>query len=297
LTESILMNNLDLNNLTILHQKFVDYLKDSGRAHATILAYGKDIEQLIEFVQKNGKNQANQIDQRDIQAFKKHLADKEYAPKTISRKLNSIKTFFRFVKKKDIVEKSPAEEVSHPKYKVKPPRVLSTLEYRALRDVCRDDVRMSAIIELLLQTGIRIGELSSLKIEDIKEDSLIVQPYESHSGRKIPLNKAARAAINRYLAARPQTRSKSLFVTKTGRRFLVRNIRSAINRYFKLANIKDATVNDLRNTFIAHQLKSGMPLTVVSKIAGHKRLVTTEKYLKVIDKPQEKKNSVKIQEL
>jgi site-specific recombinase XerD len=158
------------------------------------------------------------------------------------------------------------------------------MEYRALRDACRDDIRVHAIIELLLQTGIRIGELANLHLEDIESDKLIIRPYESHSGREVPLNKSAQQALSSYLKIRPKTRVKNVFVTKNGKAFLIRNVRTAIDRYFRLADIKNAKVNDLRHTFIAHQLQAGTPLMLISKLVGHKRLSTTEKYLKIIKK-------------
>ena len=89
-------------------------------------------------------------------------------------------------------------------------------------------------------------------------------------------------ALKHYLEIRPKSGDDTLFVTKTGRPLLVRNIRTAIDRYFKLAGIKNAKVNDLRHTFVAHHLMSGTSLVLVSKLAGHKRLATTEKYLNLI---------------
>jgi integrase len=182
---------------------------------------------------------------------------------------------------------------------VAPPRVLSKLEYRALRDACRDDKRMSSVIELLLQTGIRIGELAQLQIEDVNFDKkqLYVRAYESRDGRTIPLNDPAIKALKGYLDIRPQSDNRTLFLTKNGHPFLVRNIRTAIDRYFKLAGIENAKVNDLRHTFIIHQLKSGTPLTYVSKLVGHKRLSTTEKYLKLIDTDKIEKDTVHLEEL
>ncbi len=79
------------------------------------------------------------------------------------------------------------------------------------------------------------------------------------------------------------SRSKNVFVTKTGKTLLARNIRSLLNRYFNRADIKEVKVNDLRNTFIVFQLKSGVPIDVVSQVVGHKRISTTEKYLELIE--------------
>jgi site-specific recombinase XerD len=283
------------------HSKFIDHLKGQGRSSATVLAYGKDIEQLGDFLAQLNKGRVNEITTKDLQAFMAKLAKEGYTPKSISRKTNSTKTFFRFLKINDYVTDDPAALLEHPKFEMKPPRILSKTEYRALRDAARADIRMSAIIELLLQTGIRIGELARLKVSDVKFGSggktgeLHVPAGESYPERTVPLNKAAESSVKSYLEIRPKARDETLFVTKTGRPLLVRNIRTAIDRYFKLAGIRDAKVNDLRHTFVAHHLMSGTSLVLVSKLAGHKRLATTEKYLNLIQGRLEE--PIKLEEL
>ena len=104
------------------------------------------------------------------------------------------------------------------------------------------------------------------------------------------MNKPARAALDRYLPSRPKNaKTATLFVTKTGRPLLIRNIRTSIDRYFKAAGILSARVNDLRHTFIAHHLAAGTSPVLLSKLVGHKRITTTEKYLDYIkDLPLEK---------
>ncbi len=269
--------------LKTARQQFLDFLKEKGRASATILAYGADLKQLISFCEKLKRNSVTNITNSDLNAFKEFLTKDNYTAKSISRKINSIKTFFKYlVAQKHLID-NPAVSLSHPKYEVKAPRILSKMEYRALRDVCRQDARIYAIVEIFLQTGVRIAELAGLQLEDVK-DNIIIKPYESRLARKIPLNKPAKAAVENYLKTRPKSKSTHLFITKTGKSFLVRNIRSCLNRYFKLAGIENAKVNDLRHTFIAHQLRAGTPLTLVSKITGHKRLSTTEKYLSLVKK-------------
>lgn len=282
------------------HNKFIDHLKNQGRSSATVLAYGKDIEQLKNFLTELERNKVHEISTKDLQAFMAKLSKEGYTPKSISRKTNSTKTFFRFLKINDFITDDPATLLEHPKFEMKPPRILTKTEYRALRDAARSDVRMSAIIELLLQTGIRIGELARLKISDAKfgnakPGELHVPAGESYPERNVPLNKAGEVALKHYLEIRPKSREDTLFVTKTGRPLLVRNIRTAIDRYFKLAGIKNAKVNDLRHTFVAHHLMAGTSLVLVSKLAGHKRLATTEKYLNLIQGRLEE--PVKLEEL
>lgn len=277
------------------HQQFIEYLQGLKRAHATILAYSKDIEQLLSYLDESGKKLLSYVQKEDLEGFLKKLSDEGYTPKSLSRKINSIKTFYRFLKSQNSISANPAAEITHPKYEVKPPRVLSKMEYRALRDACRGDARTYAIVELFLQTGVRIGELANLRLSDGKEKDLIIRALEGHPERSVPLNKAGKAAFDRWLEIRPKSTSDALFITKTGRPLLVRNIRTTIDRYFRLAGIENAKVNDLRHTFIAHHLASGTPLTVISKLVGHKRLSTTEKYLDLVkDKMVE---NVKLEEL
>jgi len=283
-------------SLSSAHEKFVEYLKSQKRSISTILAYGKDIEQLVSFLDGKKITQATSITSEHLDQFKEDFIQKGYTLKSISRKINSIKTFFRFLKSKGLVDEDPATAVSHPKYEVKPPRILSKMEYRALRDACREDGRMAAIVELMLQTGIRIGELARLELSNIRENEIYVKPYESQPERTIPLNKAASEALNQYLSERPKTKNKAVFITKTGRPLLVRNIRTSIDRYFRIAGIENAKVNDLRNTWLVYHLASGASVVLLQKLAGHKRLSTTEKYLQFV-KEKTGAEKVKLEEL
>lgn len=281
------------------HQQFIGHLKGKSRASATILAYGKDIDQLVSYLEKLGKTDPLQVATEDLQFFMDGLAKESYTPKSVSRKTNSTKTFFKFLKTSNLIQNDPASALEHPKFENKPPRILTKMEYRALRDAARADTRILAVVELLLQTGIRIGELSKLRVEDIilqNPPSLHVPQFEGSNERTIPANRPAVEAVANYLEIRPKTPSHSLFVTKTGRPLLIRNIRTAIDRYFRIAGIKGAKVNDLRHTWVAHQLSSGTSLLIVSKLAGHKRLSTTERYLQFIQ-GQTNEGKVKLEEL
>ncbi|MBI5019783.1 tyrosine-type recombinase/integrase [Candidatus Gottesmanbacteria bacterium] len=270
-------------DLKTAHKQFVEYLTSRRRAHATIVAYSKDIEQLVAFLGNTGKKDITTITKEELEAFLKKLAVDSYTPKSVSRKINSMKTFYRFLKTSGSITVDPATDIEHPKYDVKPPRILSKLEYRALRDACRGDIRTHAIVELFLQTGLRIGELANLGIADVKDTELHIAAQEGHEERMVPLNRAAKEALDSWLKVRSsEAKSPSLFITKTGRPLLIRNIRTAIDRYFKVAGIEDAKVNDLRHTFIAHHLMAGTAITTISKLVGHKRLSTTEKYLEFI---------------
>jgi site-specific recombinase XerD len=263
-------------------EKFQEFLKSKNKASATILAYGKDIDQLISFLEELKREHVHEVSSEDIQSFLVSMQGKGYTPKSVSRKLNSTRTFYRFLKISEYVTDDPSLLVKHPKYELNPPRVLSPLEYRALRDSALSDPRIYAIVEVLLQTGVRIGELANLRVEDVKDGVLTVRPYEGHPNREVPLNRRAKDALKRYSDSRPQTPDDHLFVTKTGKPFLVRNIRDAIERYFRKAGIENAKINDLRHTFVAHHLKNGVSMVLLSKVLGHKRLSSTERYLQYL---------------
>ncbi|MBI3290464.1 tyrosine-type recombinase/integrase [Candidatus Microgenomates bacterium] len=269
---------------------FISFLQGQNKSTHTIVAYKKDLLQLVDFLAKVGKTDASAVTTADLEAFINSLTEKQYRAKSVARKLNAIKGFFRWARQKSLISTDPAIPVPHPKYELGLPRVLSTLEYRALRDAARRDPRTRAIIELLLQTGMRISDLAALALENIKKTEVVVD------GRSIPLGNAAKSALDEYLKNRQETAQKNVFVTKTGRPLLVRNIRASIERCFTEAGIENATVNDLRNTFIVHQLEAGVDLVTISRIVGHKRLATTERYLELVSKNSGKKSD-KIREL
>jgi len=289
------MSDLSFENALSL---FANALTKNGKSINTIVAYKGDLNQLITFLKKQDQtSNIGTVTELSIEAFKKDLTQNEYTAKSISRKLNSIKNFFSFLRNEGVISTDPSIEVKHPKYENDLPKILKPIEYRSLRDACRNDSRATAIVELMLQSGLRIKEIENLKLDNIKDNDILIETYESHSSRTVPLNNSAKTALKKYLDdGRYPGKAKNVFVTKTGRSLLARNIRSLLNRYFNKADIKDIKVNDLRNTFIVFQLKSGVPIDIVSQIVGHKRISTTEKYLELIDNKEESKG-IKLKEL
>jgi len=289
------MSDLSIENALGL---FTSALARNGKSTNTIVAYKGDLNQIINFLNKRFQiTSIEAVTPEHIEAFKKDLDVNEYTAKSISRKLNSIKNFFSFLKNEGVITIDPSTEVKHPKYENDIPKILKPTEYRSLRDACRNDSRTTAIVELMLQAGLRIKEIENLKLDNVKDNEVIIESYESHPVRSIPLNNSAKLAIKRYLDdGRYPTRVKNVFVTKTGHTLLARNIRSLLNRYFEKSEIKGLKVNDLRNTFIVFQLKAGVPIDVVSQVVGHKRISTTEKYLELIDSKEESRG-IKLKEL
>ena len=277
-----------------LINQYVNYLFRSNRSQNTTIAYKKDLEQFTGYLASLEKTDIREVKKEDIEGFIKKILSDNYTKKSASRKLNSIRSFFRYLKNEGVINQNPALEVSHPKYTQQPPRVLTKLEYRALRDFAKNNPRIYAMIEILLQTGIKISELANLKIDDIKDNYLVVKTGNQY--REVPLNKSAKKAIDAYLKTKNSPKSNDyLFTTRNNKPMIIRNIRQILSRCFQEVEINNATVNDLRNTFIVYQLSAGVSADYIAKIVGHKRLSSTERYLSLASSQGEKKQ--KLEEL
>src|SRR5258708_2509640 len=260
--------------------KFIEDLRAKHRSPATILAYRADLDQLALFLSEKNKALPDQIKKEDIESFRDWLLMQKYTPKSASRKLNAIKTFFRWMMLQKILIVDPSRDVTHPKLTISNPKFLSQLEYRALRDIVRGDKRIATIVELILQTGLRISEVANLKLEHVLEAELIIEAYATQPTRKIPLNKIAKITLVEFIKYVPKD-SIFVFVSKNGKPLAIRNIRASVDRYIQRAEIGKFSVNDLRTTFIIENIKRGVDLVTISQVAGHKRLSTTERYLEL----------------
>jgi len=292
-----------MESFKALHVNFISNLKKQGKTTATVTAYSKDIEQLLSHVENLGKTAIPTVKKEDLEHFLETLRKTNYAPKSISRKINATRTFFKFLAVEKVIAEDPSQLISHPKIDPKKPRILSKMEYRALRDAAKDDARSAAMVEVLLQTGVRISELANIRLQDIdfgengKVGKLYVPQVETKEERTIPLNSAVQRAIKAYMGVRPQSKRDYLLITKTGNPLLIRNIRATIDRLFRLAGVENTKVNDLRHTFVVHHLRMGVNIAHLSKIAGHKRLSTTEKYLEFVDQKLENSEKLELVEL
>lgn len=284
---------MEFTNIRALITEFSQHLASQGKSNFTVVAYKKDLEQFVGYITSLEKNDIREIKKEDIDGFIAKLIKDGYTKKSASRKLNSIRTFFRFLKNSQKIDQNPALDVSHPKYTQTAPRILSKLEYHALRDFAKDDARTYALIEVLLQTGIKIGELASLQLGDVQDGHLHIKQYGKTPERNIPLNKSVKRALTDYIKARGEGKQEDpLFITRSGKSILIRNIRQIINRCFREVEIQKATVNDLRNTFIAQQILSGASLEYIAKIVGHRRLSSTERFLNLVKEETQKKEQL-----
>lgn len=280
--------------------EFATYLKKADRSESTVIAYTKDLDQLIEY----SEVEVHLLDHAGLNdIMQRMIAELGFTPKTISRKLNSFRMFYKFLQESGKTSHNPAEKIDHPRFTPKEPRILSAMEYLALREVTRNNPRLYAMIELMLQTGIRIGELSRLKLKDVRLDvakpNLYIEEFSTNAAREVPVNAKLATVLQTYISALPPKYNENspVFATREGKPIIIRNIRSSVDRAMVRAGIENACVNDLRNTFIVAQLKAGVPIDLVAEIVGHRSRVTTNKYLGLLGQTYKPNGENKIVEL
>ncbi|MDQ6986098.1 MAG: tyrosine-type recombinase/integrase [Candidatus Dojkabacteria bacterium] len=257
-------------------KKYEKHLIKEGKSPNTIKAYTRDIKNSF-----NSALKVDELDQEKIEKFKKELKVNDSARQTIARKLNSIKSFLTYLKENDYISEIPEIDFGSTTVNLRKPKILDRSDYLVLRETAGEDMISYTIIELLLQTGIKIGELAKLKLEDI---SLLAKPTIDLHDRTIKINSKAKLILKEYIKHyhREKDKTKPLFYTSNGKQIHVRNIRLLIDNIFKKVDLEHYSVNDLRNTFIISQLEAGLSIELVSELVGHKNLLTTKRYLDLL---------------
>ena len=265
------------------YNSYAKWLEGKELSKTTKIAYSTDIKQLYNFLQSENITDLSLVDHNHLNKFQQSLSKKGCKPVSLARKINAFRNFFNLFLKKGYIKNNPVSSITSPKFDKNPPRILSKMEYRALRDSCKNNPRTYVLIELFLQTGIKVSEAANLKICDFQNNKIIIKS-NSNKQREIPLPPSAKKALEKYLSVRPTGRCQNIFITKNDTPLLVRNMTTILMRSFRETEIKNASLNSLRHTWIYHQITYGIPLQLVSQLAGHKRISTTAIYLAFIEK-------------
>ena len=293
-----------MESIQKLLEEFVEDLKKEGRSSSTVVAYKNDLIQFFDYLAKAGKTDPTQVTRDDILQYMGYLEkQKNFEYRTVARKMNSIKSFFRFLQKKGVIDyySSPMLGIKIPAPQDDDIRYLTKMEYLALKEATRVDPRVHVIFETLVQTGLRVGELVRLRLEDVKRTSkgnmyFEIRPYGNQPKRLVPIPKELEKLLEDYIKEyRPKVKEEEdsgyLFITRTGKPIAIRNVRSMLKRVMDELGIKDVTINDLRNTFIIYALKRGIDPLSVARVVGHKRLSSTERYLRFIEAQKKQEES------
>jgi len=263
-------------------------------SHHTMRSYLSDLRQFKTFLIENGVDRPGDVDQITVRTFLASLYRGRVKKATISRKVASIRAFFRFLVRAGIIRNNPAQMVQMPKIDKHLPSFLSIDEVFSLLKVKFDPgvtgLRDRAIIELLYSAGIRVSELTGLNVNDIDFSACLVKVRgKGRKERILPVGGPALSALREYLGDRISTRAgrggeedNPLFLNRTGSRLTPRSVRRIIDKYITLGGIgKKISPHVLRHTFATHLMDAGADLRVIQELLGHESLSTTQKYTSV----------------
>jgi site-specific recombinase XerD len=264
------------------------YLPARNLAERTRKEYTNDLVDLLEFLEKIGVKRAGDAGLIHLERYLAELDRRGYTGSTRKRKTVVIRSLFSFLYAGGYITNNIAKKLIPPLAENDLPRVLTQKEYQRLLKACGGNKRDSAIIELLLQTGIRLSELTRLNISDIelpdrnneqtREMGSLQILGKKGSSRILPLNNKACNAIGDYLRVRPDADNNILFLNRFRKPLGQRGVQKVVQKYLELAEIHGASVHTLRHTFGAHHIAQGTSLKTVQKVMGHKDERSTSIY-------------------
>lgn len=277
-------------------EQFIFYLRvEKNASPHTVVSYRADIGDFFEFARGHGYGEvvfAN-VTPILIRAYLASLKEGEYARRTIARRVAALRSFFRFLCREEVIPDNPFNTVRSPKLEKKLPVFLDTKEITGLLELPDNSGlgrRDTAILELLYATGVRVGELVALSVQDVDLDAGYALVYgKGAKERIVPVGRKATAALRLYLdASRPLLYARSgkphsqLFVNKNGGPLSDRSVRRIVDKYVgMLALQKNVSPHTIRHSFATHLLNNGADLRAVQELLGHVNLSTTQLYTHV----------------
>lgn len=268
--------------------KFINYLKVERNASAhTITNYLVDLNVFRDFM---GDKDIETVDHLVLRRFLADLRAKNYAKRTVARKLASLRSFFRFLFREGHIKKNPITAILTPKLDKKLPVFLDVEKIDRLLSAPTDKdsqgLRDRALLETLYSTGIRVSELVGLDIGDIDFISGVVKVLGKGSKERIvPIGEPALAAIRKYTDKKEEGKVRdkdAVFLNKGGRRLTDRSVRRILDKHIRTCSIAEkVSPHSLRHSFATHLLDRGADLRSVQELLGHMNLSTTQIYTHV----------------
>ena len=270
-------------------KKFIDYLKyEKNYSNYTITNYEIDLNNFISFVEKNN---IKEIDYSFIRKYLNFLYKNNYSSKTICRHISSLRTYFKYLNKEKIIKEDPMLLISNPKVEKKLPKYLNYNDLDILLNTPdRNNVlglRNALILELLYSTGLRVSEITNIKLRDINFNDKEIRVLGKGSKERIVLfGTVCKDLLSKYLN---ESRSKLdinnneyLLLNKNGNHITVRGVQLIVETTVKESSLKfNISPHTLRHTFATHMLDNGADLMCVKELLGHDSLSTTAIYTHV----------------
>lgn len=265
-------------------EKFIRYLEiEKNYSEHTILNYRIDLEDFRKFV---GDIDLEKIDYLSLRKYLALLKEKKLGTRSVGRHLSTLRSFFRFLTREGYLKTNPILSLSSPKLEKHLPSFLTEEEVVRLiesafpkNELDERGLRDRAILEAFYSTGMRIAELVGLNIEDIDFIGNIVKVKgKGKKERIVPIGDTATGVIRKYLGKRKK-QNVALFLNKNGKRITTRGVRDIVEKYIRIAGIKQGiSPHTFRHTFATHLLNRGADLRTVQELLGHANLSTTQIY-------------------
>ena len=274
-------------------EHFENYLRYKLRANhkpKTIESSFTSIMFFLQFYGASGKSDIAQLQRSDLEAFIEREQGRGMYVTTVKTRMASIIAFLHFLMEQDMLSPSVLKKTIRLKLPDKLPRAMNPRDVRRLIEVI-DDVRDRALILLLLRTGMRIGEVLNLTMNDVdlKEKKVhLMEGEKNNMGRAVYLSNDALFALKRWLAIRDKE-EKYIFCGHHHAPICYSTARSCFVHYIKKARLehKGYTVHCLRHTFASELLNAGMRLEVLQQLLGHQDIEVTRRYARLTDKTRE----------
>lgn len=269
-------------------EKFINYLKvEKNSSPHTITNYEVDLKFFASFI---GDRDVASLDHLALRKFLAQMRTKNYAKRTIARKLASLRSFFRFLFREGHIKNNPITAISTPKLDKKLPVVLDVAKVAKLVQAPPENtaggLRDRAILETLYSAGIRVSELVGLDVDEVDFISEVIKVFgKGRKERMVPIGSHAVSALRKYLDKRGDDKAKdkgAVFLNKSGKRLTDRGVRRIVDKYVRQTSVAEhISPHSLRHSFATHLLDRGADLRSVQELLGHMNLSTTQIYTHV----------------
>lgn len=275
---------------------FLSHLEQEYRySENTIAAYRNDLNQFLEYVEGHAGSKLTEwsaVSESDIEAYLTYMKHKAqpYASSTIARKVAAIKSFYNFLTAQGVIETNPTLDIDSPKVKKRLPQTLSFPEVERLLEAPMGErspknLRDMTLLNVLYETGMRVTEVVSIRIEDVALDQAVLSsPTRQGEAREIPLEESTVTLLREYLAdGRPQlakdSKERALFLNHRGEKLTRQGLWLIIKGYARQAGLNtEVTPHTLRHSFAVHRLSKGSKLEDIQRLLGHANISTTQIY-------------------
>lgn len=266
-------------------EKFLRYLEiEKGASVHTLANYRVDLASFSKFL---GGLPLEKVDPLLLRRFLAELKFKNFAKRSIARRLSCLRSFFKFLCREGYLTHNPVSVLRSPKLDRRLPAVLEVEEVERLlenQDSSANGCRDHAILETIYSAGLRVSEVVGLDVDDIDFIGGIVKVFGKGSKERLcPIGEKALQAIRRYLDHRPNVKEdKALFLNRRGRRLTARSVRRVLDKALQRASLnRHVSPHALRHSFATHLLDRGADLRSVQELLGHQSLSTTQIYTHV----------------